>query len=55
MNTKKMSDSLEQYRQEINLLFTKGDSAPATKSDLEELSRQIYYVLNDVISNLEQN
>lgn len=49
----KMSESLETYRQETTMLFEQGSNTPATIGDLEELSRQVFYVLNDFKKAIE--
>jgi len=49
----KMSRSLETYRQETTMLFEQGSNAPATIGDIEELSRQVFYVLNDFKKAIE--
>ncbi len=43
---KGLEEALNTFADETNLLFSGSDQTPATKSDMQELSKQTYYALN---------
>lgn len=43
---KQLEQALDTFADETNLMFQAYDQVPATKGDLQEFSKQVYYVLN---------
>lgn len=49
---KELEQALDTFADETNLLFDTYDQTPATKGDLCELSKQVYYALNSFKKSL---
>ena len=50
---KKISDSIEDYRKETNLLFKENYEHNATEGDMFKLSQQTYYVFDEILKCLK--
>ena len=49
---KELGQALDTFADETNLMFDAYDQTPATKGDLHDLSKQMFYVLNSFKKSL---
>lgn len=49
---KKLESALNTFADETNMLFEAYDQTPATKGDLQELSKEVYYALDSFKKSL---